>query len=183
MISIEEAVDQLCRPDTYHFRPLLEDLASCMDDHKRNVINTVELFAFGLYKLYRKHQPEYLQLLKQGVAKLEMLSVLTVASKNVGNNVPMAEFLGEMREGATVNDLELLLIRMVDSKVLSVSIDEEQQQVAVSDALVLRDAYNPETYVLRVLSESDVASTTWATRQLQQWLAQQVAPAVRTLRA
>ncbi|KAJ8144252.1 hypothetical protein OY671_002648 [Metschnikowia pulcherrima] len=182
MISESEIISRIEESGSYHFRDLLTlytgQSASTEQDDK--ILNTIELFAFGGYSSYARTPEHYINLSEKGKLKLAELSIISVISANVGNAISMGDLLHAVSPFVKdASALETILITMIDSGAVSVKIDERENLLRVMGVTVLRDAYNEQTYQLRVLEETDlmVMSVGKARQVLQKWLTNSIIPA------
>lgn len=154
---------------TYHF-------ASQLDREPSRLANTIEVFAFGTYSTYLRHQDACVALDPSQVRKLIRLTVLLVVGQNTGHRVPFSHFLEEQQLGHALSvlgqkneDLERVLIDMKYEGLIDVKIDEVNETVEVLRAPVARDAYLPE-YPLKVMAEEEVLTSVPRAREyLLEW--------------
>lgn len=191
MISTEEALEYLFDDANYNFRDFLQDV-SCGESQENAqvllIINTVEVFAFGNLSHYTKYKEKLIELPPRGIEKLMKLTLVSFCNEHEGGSVSfdvlinaLLPYIGEPYIEESEDKLERLLVSMVDGKVLSALIDEKHRRVFFSASHLQRDAYNPSTYKLRVLSESDVSKVSAARDILQQWVDEHIAPARQRL--
>ncbi|WPK25110.1 hypothetical protein PUMCH_002413 [Australozyma saopauloensis] len=170
----------LAQPRLYNYSSYLELLPGV--DQKE--ANTLELFSFGDIEHYLKYTDQYLSLDNVLIRKLISLSILSIVSRNVGNEIPLKSILTELHYVPSIEDLEDLLIQMIDMECFHATIDQKKGTVYVQQMLVLRDAFNLETHaLLRVLTEEDIEhrSVAWARRVLQSWMDAKISPAKEQL--
>lgn len=173
-MNSDQVYEILARPDIINYEPFLSQ--SLATDEK--LINTIELFAFGDIQTYIKFKDSFIQVKGRSLEKLVTLSLLSILCENVGNELSMSEILEKLVFLETAEALENLLIYMVDSDYIDVTIDQQKATVSVNEVFVLRDAYNDQSYTLRVLGENDVRckSVTWAREVLRKWTKEIVVP-------
>ncbi|PSK35411.1 hypothetical protein C7M61_004658 [Candidozyma pseudohaemuli] len=184
-MSVEEIVTALAKPGEYSYRATLEAASTwpSAEAELLKAINTLELFAYGNYGSFLRHQGQFLDLLGQLTKKLVQLTLISACNENEGRLVTFETLLKEYSleqalEGKEEN-LELLIMEMIDENVLVAKIDERLRSVKFVDSLVLRDAFNERKYALRVLDQEDVRkrSVSEAKAFLQHWLDTKVIPA------
>lgn len=181
---------------TYNFGELLINPAS-LDPQ---LVNTIELFAYGDYAHYAKYKSQYTQLNEKQLVKLIKLTLISLANDFEGYSVDIIRILlenqlesaikqylslrsGSVQDGLlqgdeTISDaLEQIIIDMKYHGTVDMKIDQAGQKVNIIKALVLRDSYVDETK-LRVLTDDDVGNrlTKRAMEGLQQWLDTKIVP-------
>lgn len=181
MTTTEQIITRLETPEIYNFRDILDSYIESPAQTGINdqVLNTLELFAYGGCSAYSKSPGKYMNLSEKGKEKLIQLSILSVLNGNVGNYVSFNDIIRVVNPFITEPlALESVLITMTDSDTIKVKIDEKKQVLRVVDTPVLRDAYNESTYRLRVLEIEDlmVLLVGRAKQILQKWLDESIAP-------
>lgn len=181
---------------TYNFGEILAN-SNSLDPQ---LVNTVELFAYGNYGLYEKYRSQYHQLTKKQLLKLIKLSIISLANDFEGYSVNIDQVLHDqklesgilqylsMTSGAfddeilqvnetSVDGLERIIIDMKYHGLVDVKIDQLGQKLNIVKAIVLRDSYDDESK-LRVLTGEDVANrlTGRAIASLQEWLEGTIVP-------
>lgn len=194
MISPQEALDHLFSDANFHFRDFLEEISLC--DAKESpqvllIVNTIELFAFGNVTHYYKYRDSYVELPREGLRKLVLLTLISVCNDNEGLNVPIQTLmsllepaLGRISEITAEQALERILIHMNDQRLIQARIDQRNGCVEFMGSTIQRDAFNRDTYKLRVLDEQEDISNRSVTRArsiLERWVNDYVAPASREL--
>lgn len=102
MIHKEEALLTLFGDSKYNFVDLLHNVSSCYlteSPDVRQIINTVELFAFGSWLHYIQYEDRFIQLPPEGIRKLAKLTIISICNENEGGSVQISELLSEL-EGA-----------------------------------------------------------------------------------
>lgn len=102
MIHKEEALLTLFGDSQYNFVDFLHNVSSCYlteSPEVRQIINTVELFAFGSWHHYIQYKDHFIQLPREGVTKLAKLTIISICNENEGGSVQITELLGAL-EGA-----------------------------------------------------------------------------------
>lgn len=181
---------------TYNFGELLINPAN-LDPQ---LVNTIELFAYGDYSHYVKYKSQYTLLNEKQLVKLIKLTLISLANDFEGHSVEIQRILLEnqletaikqyvsMRRASVhdgllqgnetmANALERIIIDMKYHGMIDMKIDQAGQKVNIIKALLLRDSYDDESK-LRVLTEDDVANrlTKRAMEGLQQWLDTKIVP-------
>lgn len=189
-MSVEEIVAALGKEGKYSYRGVLEAASSWPSSNAdlQTAINTLELFAYGNYSSYLRHQGQFLELLSQLQKKLIRLTLISACNENEGCEVPFDVLLQDYSleqalEGKEEN-LEQLVMEMIDEDLIIAKIDESRRSLKIAESLFVRDAFNDRKYTLRVLDHGEVQkrSVSEAKAFLQHWIDTKLAPARAELR-
>lgn len=192
MSSKEIITKALKDENTYNYAKYLREYAAPEEDIKINdIMNTLELFAYGDYQHFLQYEQYYISLDKKLLLKLIQLTILTIAG-NEGQTLKIDQILkdykldraiehyGEIIQEDISKELffENIIIDMVDESLIEIKFDEIDESIIISRAYVIRDAYDPSYVSLRVLTESDIASKNLANalENLQKWFDKQIKP-------
>lgn len=172
--------DLLAEPGRYNFTDLL------LDTHLNDAeLNTVELFAFG--KLDNYHPSlRFISLTPTLTRKLIKIELLGLCNAYEDMEVTSVWIHDRLLAGIDLIEaesplwrIESLIIELIQEGAIEAKIDEQNEKINFLNSHIYRDAFNPETYKLRVLKESDVEShnVEVARKSLLQWVENKVAPA------
>lgn len=196
MIFIAEILENLFQEGRYNYRRLLEDLTcgtKAENETLGRTVKTVEIFSFGDYNHYLNYRKDCIDLPIQGIRKLIKITLLGIFNVYEGRCFNFQEVIKEncleqalkqFGDASPYEHLQEMLIEMADDGSIELQIDEANGSFIVSKCGVARDAYNPNTYTLRLLHEEDITlrSVVAARKNLQQWLSEKVEPSIQNLR-
>lgn len=104
--------------------------------------NTLNLFAYGIYKDYIKNSELYIKLTPVQKKKLQHLTIVSLAEKS--KCIPYSELLEEL-DIKNVRDLEDLIIEAVYADIIHGKLDQKNSQLEVDYAGLGRDVAPGET--------------------------------------
>lgn len=161
-------------PDTFNYSSLLVD----PEISDPIILNTVELFAFGTIGNYESSRSKYIVLDKICTSKLITLTLLSILSENVGNEIGIFDVLSQLVHLESSRELENLLIHLAVSGYIRTRIDQNKGLIHVQEVKVLRDAYNANEVKLRALDDKEIErkSVDWARNVLSRWLETKIIP-------
>lgn len=180
-MSLEEL---LAEPGRYNFTDLLAD--AHLNDAQ---LNTVELFAFGKLDNYEPSL-RFIALSPTLTRKLIKIELLGLCNRYEDMEVTSAWIHDRLLAGVDVIEaesplwrIESLIIELTQEGAIDAKIDEQNDKILFLNSHLYRDAFNPETYALRVLTESDVEdlNVEVARKNLLLWVESKVVPARENL--
>lgn len=192
--SENEALEALRNEDIYTYKPLVTRLCSenRNSDGSDKIYNTVELFAFGTYEDYITNKEWFVDLDETLLKKLIKLTILSIIGQREGQAIKIREFvsilgLGEgldhydsVKGWETGNKITLdkFILDMIDDNLILAEIDDEENQIVIYKAILLRESATSENPPFKYLKNSTASYYCLgdATQQLLNWLENNLKP-------
>lgn len=161
------------------------------DEEANKLMNTLELFAFGDYLHFLSYQEYYIVLDSVLLIKLIRLTILSAAMQE-GLSIKIDKLLTEYKLGPAIEhyieitgekvskDLifEKICIDMVDDSIIEIKFNDVENIVVIGKTNVIRDSFDSNTTVLRIIKEEDISSKNLANAliNLQEWFERSLNP-------
>lgn len=168
------------------------------NDEAIKLVNTLELFAFGDYLNYLSYQSQYITLDYLLLIKLIRLTILS-AVRQEGLPIKVDKLLTDYKLGMAIEHyieitgditskeliLEKMCIDMVDDSIIEIKFDDVERAITIGKTNAIRDCFDSNTTVLRVLKEQDISdkSLSSALITLQGWYEENLDPTKKDLDA
>ncbi|CCE80084.1 Piso0_003182 [Millerozyma farinosa CBS 7064] len=173
--KIKEITGVLKDPNRYNYLSLILEIQKELNDSSENdklsyALNTLELFAFGDFKLFLKYEPQVLKLDSELLLKLINATIITIISNSEGQIIDIQEMMEEwklnealsryaeaIQEAMPLNILlDNVIINLIENQLVDLSIDMVRGKLVVRRTRVIRDSFNPNWYTPRLLSPEDL---------------------------
>lgn len=166
------------------------------DDEAIKLLNTLELFAFGDYLNFLCYHNHYITLDYLLLIKLIRLTILSAATQE-GLTIKIDRLLAGYKLGAAIEHyieitgdnvskelmLEKICIDMVDDSIIEIKFDDVEKTILIGKTNTIRDCFDANTTVLRVLKEQDISGKNLsnALKSLQGWYEENLDPTKKDL--